>query len=688
MLTDIPIESCDDEGEYGINRCEFSKFLGDVILKYNEKESIVIGLSGEWGSGKTSIINMALDHIRKIKTATQEDKPVIIRFNPWNYSDQNQLIIQFFNELIITFESLGFGKKFVNDVKSYASKLTITAGVLVGGLIRPGTTKIYLDFFKSGKSENETLEDLRKDLDKSLLKQKRKIIIVIEDIDRLNSIEMRQTFQLVKILANFPNTLYLLEFDKNLVVKSLEDDIHKDYSFEYLEKIVQVIYEVPKLTELEIELIVNYEISKLIGDYLKELNKDTWEIYYQEGLNKLFKDIRGIKRYINTLKLSFELLKDEVRLEDLFAITAIQIFLPEVYNSIKNNKRLFAYRLEDITRNLHELNQQKEKYQKIFDEFLKNGADSKNISEEELKNLLRSLFPIVGYVYGNSSDPPHYELFSICAPHAFDTYFKLSVPEGLISSKEFKGLISKSNNFNNFGESLVQYDKDGKIKKILEYLEVYYRTYRSTIPLENIESMITALMNKGDLFTPNDLNPLEKSTLIHINRLINILLNYVSDNEKLEIIKRAIQNTNESIVTICHYVDYLEKKQADYSNFISKKTLQELKKIVCGKIEQHANSGSLIDNYDPFAVLCCWNEWCDKTEMESYLDNLMSKNDEFIGLLRKIIRRNYLKDSIEKIINLKKLESKIYSLKKSSEFENLGEKDQKDIISFLEYISE
>ena len=78
-------------------------------------------------------------------------------------------------------------------------------------------------------------------------------------------------------------------------------------------------------------MILNKELDDLMENYADKFNYKIWASYYQKGLKYLFKDIRGIKRYINTLKLSFVLLKDEIVLEDLFALTAIQLFLPENY---------------------------------------------------------------------------------------------------------------------------------------------------------------------------------------------------------------------------------------------------------------------------------------------------------------------------------------------------------------------
>ena len=91
---DQPISSHEEDI---LGRAPFAQSLADAILRYKEKDSIVIGLFGAWGSGKTSISNMALERIDSVsENKTDDEKPIVIRFNPWNFSDQNQLITQFF----------------------------------------------------------------------------------------------------------------------------------------------------------------------------------------------------------------------------------------------------------------------------------------------------------------------------------------------------------------------------------------------------------------------------------------------------------------------------------------------------------------------------------------------------------------------------------------------------------------
>ena len=209
--------------------------------------------------------------------------------------------------------------KITEKLKSYFNKL-IPPVLLLSSLTSPGPTQALISSARwIEEHPAKSFESIKTELNELLIKNNRKIIIVIEDIDRLNNYEIRQMFQLVKLLANFSNTVYIMEFDKNIVIKALEKDMPKIYSPQYLEKIVQVIFDVPKMTDLELEFILNHEIEELIKDSPNLFNKERWIFYCQNGLTYLFKDIRAIKRYINNLKFNFGLLKNEVDLADLFA---------------------------------------------------------------------------------------------------------------------------------------------------------------------------------------------------------------------------------------------------------------------------------------------------------------------------------------------------------------------------------
>lgn len=241
IKSDAPIKT---KKEDLLGRTKFSESLGKALLEWKSEDGIVIGLYGKWGSGKSSAINLAIEYIEnetKKKKYTKKDQPIIIRFNPWNFTEQNQLITTFFTELAkaIKFYDAGADAKKVGQqlvtYSKFFSVLSLVPGLdpyakTVGNVFKQVgiTTKEW------GELKTKNLEQFKDDLDKAIRKLGRKIIIVIDDIDRLNEKEIKQIFQLVKQNANFSNTMYILSLDQEKALKQIKE---KD---EFLEKIIQV----------------------------------------------------------------------------------------------------------------------------------------------------------------------------------------------------------------------------------------------------------------------------------------------------------------------------------------------------------------------------------------------------------------------------------------------------------------
>ena len=86
-LSDQPIRS---KSEDRFNRWAFAKRIADTFASRNDVASIVIGLYGPWGDGKTSTL-------RLMEAALQDHAHVVVvRFNPWHFQSQDQLLRGFF----------------------------------------------------------------------------------------------------------------------------------------------------------------------------------------------------------------------------------------------------------------------------------------------------------------------------------------------------------------------------------------------------------------------------------------------------------------------------------------------------------------------------------------------------------------------------------------------------------------
>ena len=395
---------------------------------------------------------MALEHIDLVsKDKNDDEKPIVIRFNPWNYSDQNQLINQFFRQLSVVLRRPDYAsnaKKAGERLETYAKFFEPFSFIPTVGPIASIFSKVFKNIGSATKSwgnlKSNDLNAIRTELNELLLKQPHKIIVVIDDIDRLNNTEIRQIFQLVKSLGDFPNTIYLLAFDKNVVINALKK-VQEGSGLEYLEKVIQIPFEIPLISKQEVEHLLFSQLDELIKDIPENKWDQTyWGNIYHSGLKYFFRNIRDVTRYINSLRFSFEMIKGEVNAIDFLAITGIQVFIPEVYYGIRDNKDIFAGVFDAYGRT----DVEKEQAKKRCDEIIGRVNES---PQEVLKDFLKRLFPKLESIYGNTNYG--YDWLDnwrrdcrICSPDIFDIFFRLSLPKGEISQKEIETILSLGNN--------------------------------------------------------------------------------------------------------------------------------------------------------------------------------------------------------------------------------------------------
>ena len=223
FYSDKPIQLSQEDQ---LGRNSFAKLLAQSLLHLNILDTFTIGLFGKWGSGKTSIVNLTLREIEEQqKDLCTENKLIIVHFEPWNFSEENQLLNQFFIRMSNEFrnkgdknlESIGNALEQYSDAFGLLGSLSPALGLL-GFLGKRGTVALGKRL-KNGAGEKDILKQ-KEFIIKLLEKQSNRILVVIDDIDRLSNAQIRQVFQLITSVAKFPNTMYLLVFDKDIVVKA------------------------------------------------------------------------------------------------------------------------------------------------------------------------------------------------------------------------------------------------------------------------------------------------------------------------------------------------------------------------------------------------------------------------------------------------------------------------------------
>ncbi len=615
VKADSPIKT---KKEDLLNRYRFASSLGKALLEWKNEEGFVIGLYGKWGSGKSSVINLAIEHIKK--TTSKHEKshtPIIIKFNPWNFTEQNQLINIFFSELAKAINYYDKGE----DAKKVGKKLiTYSKFFTVLGLI-PGLnpyTKVVEDVFKQvgetskswGELQTKNLEQYKAGLDKAIKKLGRKIIVVIDDIDRLNPKEVKQIFQLVKQNANFPNTLYLLSLDQNKVVEEIEEET------DFLEKIIQVSFHIPAVEEIRLQKILFTELDTILKPFPEGVwDSERWSEVFHGGYKKLFDSVRKIKRYINSLQFNINIISSEINPLDFFVIEAIRVFFPSFYEEVGRNKELFVGRT--FLDNERDREARKQQFEALFN--LIKSDDERKI----VKSLIFNLFPQVANVYhnqsGNESDT-WFKQKRICSEKRFGNYFYLSLSDGEISQGEMDVIINASDNPKKLNGLLKGLLKDGRIRRCLERLPEFI----DKVPAENVYTFVLAFFNISNKISRKRDGDLDFGPDIEVVRLAYFLIKKLPAEDRYGVIEKLINNSL-SVDIPTHFIAIQEddKEKNSEDKIIENVKLEELIKITLKKIKDFAKKGTLSKAPRVADVLYRWKAWETIEEPKKYVGELL-----------------------------------------------------------------
>ena len=414
-----------------LGRKKVASDLAKEIEHYKNKDSLTIGIVGKWGSGKTSFINMVLESFK------ENNNYIVIKFNPWNISSRKQLISDFFLQLSNNIKKENESNKIIETIgkslgtlSKFFKPLGLIPPLSLLGTIGDITEKASGFINEYVESEKEDLESLKDNINNELTNLDKKIIIVIDDIDRLCDDEIREIFQLVKSIADFKNTIYILSYDREIVTKAL-DKTQQDKGEEYLEKIVQVPLVLPYISKSDLDKIFINRLNITINIPDEEYDNSYFSEIYYNGLAENFENLRDIERYMNVFSLGINLAREELNINDYIAITLIKVFEPDLYEYIKNNKEYFSGTKFDEF-----LNKDKKE---ILTELERIYEKLKKLEKRKIKRLMEVVFPKLEVT---TYDEGFIDIWGktrrIATPVYFESYFRLDFPEDEIKKSEIK----------------------------------------------------------------------------------------------------------------------------------------------------------------------------------------------------------------------------------------------------------
>lgn len=324
-LIDAPIVS---SAEDNLGRAPVAHDFAASIREIDASRGLVVGILGPWGHGKSSFINLMREQF-------ETDPPLtVVDFNPWMFSGSNQLIDFFFAEIgaeLRVRDQTLFGKvagrlaRLAGILKPAAQIIPIPGAAVVGEMTATG---LYELANKANADRSATR--IREEIAKELAALPRPIVVVIDDIDRLTTPEIRDIFKLVRLTASFPNVIYVLAFDRTRVEQALSEDGIPGRA--YIEKIVQLSLDVPQAPRKLLRSQVIEELERILAPIENTTFDDSrWFDVYFEVIDPLFSNIRDVTRYAISVRPTIVSLGGQVDLVDLLAMEALRIFRPDIF---------------------------------------------------------------------------------------------------------------------------------------------------------------------------------------------------------------------------------------------------------------------------------------------------------------------------------------------------------------------
>ena len=607
-----------------LNRNDFAYKLSKNICDYENDDSLTIGVVGSWGSGKSSLINLILEKIE------WRWDIIIIRFNPWMFSDQKNLYYQFFKLLISTFKN-----REIEDENIFDRKTNPQWEIFKKSEIE--TLKDYFNYIDKSRDEfnmddlalssqilqsYESLETLKGKCNEYFEKLGCKIIVVIDDIDRLIDEEIKQVFTLVKSLADFKKFIYILSFDTVVVAKAL-NKYHSDYEYKFLEKIVQIPIRVPDVTSSKIEQLIIEDIKPIYDRYSIDsyINEDDDFYQIMDYLKMFIRNIRDLKRFVNMLEFYLNGFADDININDCFLILALQLFEYKLYLALKSKKQYLTTKGdEDNSRD--------------YDAFYNHLEKTlENISREAMESLIEKLFPIVKYrKLSSESLKGNFDYWNkkhkIVSIHHFNKYFTLSLEKLEVNVNTIEELINL-NSADRINSIINPYNDEQYNKSLLTQLNLL----ADKIDYQNSLLFV-------DVFLKNDNGLTLNVTLRHlINEILGKLLKKMNQSRCYGLLKEYV-DLNNNLFTISDYIYHFYHKRKELiigvdELIVNEIQLLSLKSSMARKIKEYADNNKLFNYPNLPTILTYWKEFSSTLAVKSWVSRNTEDNHDLLAFLKK-----------------------------------------------------
>lgn len=259
--------------EFG--HAEIATRLAQAILDKRNSGASVVGVCGKWGSGKSGVLNLLekyIDQASAPSSSANTHRASVVRFEPWLVGSRSALIANFFGQLVKAVEEIrqanldplkGDKKLWLERTKRLKKALqsfgeVATQGATAAAVIDPTAASAFTaaslrtgtTLLKKFSKEDESLDAKKKEVLEALasaaeLRPNFRLVVLVDDVDRLEPLEAVEVLRLMKAVGAFPHITYIVAYDKDVLARAVEIGTRVQNGHAFIEKIVQFSFSVP-----------------------------------------------------------------------------------------------------------------------------------------------------------------------------------------------------------------------------------------------------------------------------------------------------------------------------------------------------------------------------------------------------------------------------------------------------------
>lgn len=616
----------------------FARTLAKAIRGYRGSDGIVLALYGPWGSGKSTVLAY-VEH--ELGQGHEAERPVVVTFNPWWFSGQENLARAFLGHLqaVLPAKHAGF-KALGNKLAEFGGALGGAADLAGAAIGIPLGGKVIEAGARLLATKPKDVPALKKAVSGLLLEEKKRVLVVIDDIDRLAPDEVRQLFTVIKALADFPYVTYLLAFDREVAATAICEQTGLPGD-RYLEKIIQVPFELPKVDHSTLLQALFVRLDEVMAPTPEgRFDQHYWTNVFYSGVHRLFTVPRDIVRLTNALSVTYQAVVGEVNPVDFIAIECLRVFLPSTYDAIRTSPEQFCG------------------YKAVGDRDDKTRAEAfhsvwlgkvPNDLRESTKELVQLLFPRLESVWSNM----HYSGESlqrwrselrVCVPDVFPAYFRLSLPTGAVTRADVDALLSVAKDSAALAtvlrSALAQKTARGtsKARALLERLMDHIP---GDLDASDAEPVITTLMDMGDeLLVPADKirGEFDFGNESRVGRVAYHLLKQVDQLDRCRVVASAVEKgkalrCSQFLVRVL--VEEVEKevKGEAGSALVRAQDVEGLKSAWVSRVAGLAMEPTFIDHPSLAPLLSGWRHWGGEAQAMAWWAQASSNEEGLVKLV-------------------------------------------------------